>query len=102
MAGMLIWRVQWRSDIPCLLTRILTVEDNKEDLQLIARYLGEGEVWLIVDKGHTLTFSTGRIKAKVDSTYAFDDVLNAYGRLMTGRAIGKVIVNISLPPTSTV
>lgn len=37
---------------------------------------------------------TGKIKPLVDSVYTFDDVLKAYDRIMTGKAVGKVVVDI--------
>jgi len=36
----------------------------------------------------------GKIKPVIDSVYKFDDVLSAYDRILTGRARGKVIVEV--------
>lgn len=37
---------------------------------------------------------SGKVKSVIDSTYAFDDVLKAYERIMTGKVVGKIIVDI--------
>jgi NADPH:quinone reductase-like Zn-dependent oxidoreductase len=34
------------------------------------------------------------LKPILDSTYEFKDVLRAYERIMSGRAVGKVVVKI--------
>ena len=39
-------------------------------------------------------FLQGIIKPVVDSTYEFEDVLEGYDRIMTLRAVGKVVVRI--------
>ena len=36
----------------------------------------------------------GKCQPIVDSVFAFDDVHKAYDRLMTSRAVGKVVVKI--------
>jgi len=36
----------------------------------------------------------GKVKPLVDSTFAFNDVMKAYERIMTGRAKGKVVVKV--------
>ncbi|THH01706.1 hypothetical protein EW026_g1039 [Hermanssonia centrifuga] len=57
--------------------RMLRVEYNQEDLAAVAQYISEGKV-----------------KPIVDSVYDFDDALKAYERIMTKRAVGKVVVKI--------
>ncbi|PSS35502.1 hypothetical protein PHLCEN_2v1527 [Hermanssonia centrifuga] len=57
--------------------RMLRVEYNQEDLAAVAQYISEG-----------------KIKPIVDSVYDFDDALKAYERIMTKRAVGKVVVKI--------
>lgn len=37
---------------------------------------------------------TGLLRPYVDSTYDFGSVLDAYDRILTGRATGKVVVKI--------
>eukprot|EP00026_Physarum_polycephalum_P012153 Phypoly_transcript_12430.p1 GENE.Phypoly_transcript_12430~~Phypoly_transcript_12430.p1 ORF type:complete len:348 (+),score=54.56 Phypoly_transcript_12430:64-1107(+) len=37
----------------------------------------------------------GKLRPAIDSEYSFDDVLKAYERIMSNRARGKVVVNIS-------
>jgi len=39
--------------------------------------------------------SQGKLTVPVDSEYALEDALKAYERIMTGRANGKVVVNIT-------
>lgn len=41
-----------------------------------------------------LTRSSGKVKPIVDSVYAFGDVHAAYGRIMSQRAGGKVVVRV--------
>ena len=36
----------------------------------------------------------GKIKHRVDSVYAFEDVLKAYEKVISGRAVGKVVVEV--------
>lgn len=36
-----------------------------------------------------------QIKPRVDSVFEFDDALNAYERILSDRATGKVVVRIS-------
>lgn len=44
----------------------------------------------------------GKIKHRIDSVYAFEDVLKAYERVTSGRAVGKVVVEVqAAPPTSS-
>ena len=37
---------------------------------------------------------TGKVTCPIDSTYTFDQAPQAYQRLMTGRALGKIVVNV--------
>jgi NADPH:quinone reductase-like Zn-dependent oxidoreductase len=37
------------------------------------------------------------VRCPVDSTFGFEDAPKAYERLMTGRAMGKIIVNVTTP-----
>lgn len=60
--------------------KIVALSNNAEDMELIRQYLEEG-----------------RIKPTVDSVHAFDNVLQAYERIIPGRVRGKVVVNVSLP-----
>ncbi len=45
----------------------------------------------------------GKVKHRVDSVYAFEDVLKAYEKVISGRAVGKIVVEVpaAQPPTST-
>ncbi|KIJ44140.1 hypothetical protein M422DRAFT_30646 [Sphaerobolus stellatus SS14] len=57
--------------------RLVSVNNKKEDLEELRDLIGEG-----------------KLKPLVDSTFSFDDVLKAYERIMTGRAKGKVAVQV--------
>ncbi|EPS94590.1 NAD-binding protein [Fomitopsis schrenkii] len=57
--------------------RLMQAKQKRADLEQIAKYLAEGKV-----------------KPLVDSVYAFEDALQAYERLMTGRATGKVVIKV--------
>jgi D-arabinose 1-dehydrogenase-like Zn-dependent alcohol dehydrogenase len=37
----------------------------------------------------------GKVRAVIDSEYKFEDVREAYRRLKTGRAKGKIVVNVA-------
>lgn len=37
----------------------------------------------------------GQAKPIIDSVYKFDDVLSAYGKILTGHARGKIVVEIA-------
>lgn len=36
----------------------------------------------------------GKLRIPIDSVFEFDDVFSAYDRIMTGRAVGKVVVKV--------
>ncbi|KAJ2917243.1 hypothetical protein MD484_g3207, partial [Candolleomyces efflorescens] len=57
--------------------KISTLSNKVEDMKLLQEYLAQG-----------------KIKPKVDSTFAFDDVLQAYEKLMSSRAVGKVTIKV--------
>jgi len=60
--------------------KIIMVKPKQEDLKRLHAY-----------------FSEGKIKATVDSVYAFEDALKAYDKIISGGARGKVTVNVDLP-----
>ncbi|KAF5324560.1 hypothetical protein D9611_004260 [Ephemerocybe angulata] len=74
---------------PRFLTRVqakgqtVSAGTKAEDMELVRRLLEEG-----------------KIKPTVDSVYEFDDAVKAFDRIITGRARGKVVVNVSLPQTT--
>ena len=37
----------------------------------------------------------GKVKHRIDSVYAFEDVLKAYEKVISGRAVGKVVVEVA-------
>ncbi|CCM03949.1 uncharacterized protein FIBRA_06102 [Fibroporia radiculosa] len=57
--------------------RIISVANNGDDLQRVAAYVSEG-----------------KIKPIVDSTFAFEDALEAYERMTSGRATGKIVIKV--------
>jgi NADPH:quinone reductase-like Zn-dependent oxidoreductase len=57
---------------------ILFAEPNTKDLTQIAQWI-----------------STGQVKCLIDSEFEFENVPEAYRRLKTGRARGKVVVHVS-------
>ena len=38
---------------------------------------------------------TGAVKGRVDSTFGFDEVIQAFEHLQKGRSLGKVIINVT-------
>ncbi len=45
---------------------------------------------------NSLISIAGKVKGVVDSVYPFGDVLKAYEKIMTGRASGKVVVQVEV------
>jgi NADPH:quinone reductase-like Zn-dependent oxidoreductase len=45
----------------------------------------------------------GKVKHRVDSVFAFEDLLKAYEKVISGRCVGKVVIEVpaAQPPTST-
>lgn len=43
---------------------------------------------------YLLILFLGSLKPNVDSVFAFEDVIKAYDRILTGRATGKVVVKV--------
>ena len=43
---------------------------------------------------YKLILFLGSLKPNVDSVFAFEDVIKAYDRILTGRARGKVVVKV--------
>ena len=74
------------------------VENKKDVVQDIQRLVAEGMAdfrrlrtgQICID----LHLMLGSLKPLVDSVYGFEDVHDAYGRLMSHRATGKVIVKV--------
>ncbi|KAI9458236.1 chaperonin 10-like protein [Boletus coccyginus] len=57
--------------------KLVKVENNKEDMKMLCALI-----------------ERGALRPRVDSTYEFGSALDAYDRIMTGRATGKVIVKV--------
>lgn len=47
----------------------------------------------IIDASYSFSAS-GKVKPVVDSVFAFEDVLKGYERVLSGRAVGKIIVKV--------
>lgn len=60
--------------------KVVVMDHKQEDLKELQTY-----------------FAEGKLKATVDSVYAFEDALKAYDKIMSRRARGKVTINVSLP-----
>jgi len=56
---------------------MVSVHHSKEQSETIFKLLAEG-----------------KIKHRIDSVYAFEDVLKAYEKVTSGRAVGKVVVEV--------
>jgi NADPH:quinone reductase-like Zn-dependent oxidoreductase len=61
--------------------RLLMVKDNVEELVKIGQWVNEGKV-----------------KVVLDEVFKFEDAPNAYKKLRTGRARGKIVVNVTERP----
>jgi len=75
-------------------TRVFGVDNKKEDLEALRSLIEEGQCPPMPRDSRAYTSTTGKIKPLIDSVYAFEDVHNAYERIMTGRAKGKVVVTV--------
>lgn len=76
------------------------VKPKQEDLKRLHAYFSEGQFTdsCLRSARRCLTLShIGKIKATVDSVYAFEDALKAYDKIISGGARGKVTVNVDLP-----
>lgn len=60
---------------------ILMLKNKQEDLYQIGEWMHQGKV-----------------RAEIDSTYEFSDVVKAFERLRTGRSRGKIIIHVSEKP----
>jgi NADPH:quinone reductase-like Zn-dependent oxidoreductase len=70
-----------------------------ERLEAVAALLAEGTSVLFhmfrkCNADHARSFA-GKVKPVIDSVHDFENVLDAYARIMSGRAVGKVVVNIN-------
>ncbi|KAJ2925233.1 hypothetical protein H1R20_g11882, partial [Candolleomyces eurysporus] len=57
--------------------KVSGVANKVEDMKLLREYLEQG-----------------KLKPKVDSTFEFDDVLQAYEKILSSRAVGKVTIKV--------
>ena len=73
----------------------MTKESN-EDMRAIQKLLEKGMLFPITfsETKCSFFFWQGIIRPVVDSTYEFEDALEAYDRIMSLRAVGKVVVKI--------
>lgn len=69
------------------------LKHKKERLDALQQLLADGEFRPSLPFARN-SVSTGKLKPLVDSTYAFGDALQAYDKLMSQRARGKVIVTV--------
>ena len=60
---------------------ILMLKSKQEDLYQIGEWMHQGKV-----------------RAEIDSTYGFSDVVKAFEKLRTGRSRGKIIIHVSEKP----
>jgi len=65
---------------------MVSVHHSKEESETIFKLLSEGKV-----------------KHRIDSVYAFEDVLKAYEKVVSSRAVGKVVIEVPAagPPSTT-
>lgn len=76
------------------------MENNKEDMKTLCALIERGGFsdflfGSIIDFRCVVSlWETGAFRPYVDSTHEFGSALDAYDRIMTGRATGKVIVKV--------
>lgn len=77
--GDALLRPKWLGGSSLPYKLVMLHADNEHDsLKQIAQWLEEG-----------------KLKPIIDSEHAFEDALNAYDKIMSGRAKGKVIVKVA-------
>ena len=91
-----------------MLLRLVSVHHSKEQSETIFQLVSEGtfiqpHFIVLCSSNRPLRTSIGKIKHRTDSVYAFEDVLKAYEKVISSRAVGKVIVEVpaAQPPAST-
>lgn len=75
-------------------SRSVQVSCVKSELEDLQRFVAEGKNQLKSDWNSCPHLFSGKVKPVVDSVYRFEDALKAYDRIMTSRAVGRVIVEI--------
>ena len=78
--------------------RMISVENKKEDMKtlctLIERGGFSGRHPCLSASLTSKRWKSGALRPYVDSTHEFGSTLDAYDRILTGRATGKVIVKV--------
>lgn len=69
---------------------------NSNDLSGFRDLVADGDCHILLAMELPLKIfgDTGKIQPVVDSVFSFDDVLEAYDRIMSGRAKGKVVIRV--------
>ena len=72
------------------------VSHKDEDLEAMRKLIADGQSFGFVTRVDYPSSSSlaGKVKPVVDSVHAFDDAINAYDRITSMRATGKVVVKV--------
>ena len=76
---------------------MFSVHYSKEQSETIFKLMAEGIFRTSIMTHDRLTefcVPLGKVKHRIDSVYAFEDVLKAYEKVTSGRAVGKVVVEV--------
>ena len=73
---------------------MVLVKHNDEDLKEIQKLLADGVALENLTNYILILLILGSLKPNVDSVFAFEDAIEAYNCLLTGRATGKVVVKV--------
>ena len=76
----------------------MLAEVNKANLQAVCDTINEGSFFpwaaLFLLPCPHVCFVSGKVVPIVDSVYEFEDVLEAYDRLMSDRSRGKLVIHV--------
>ncbi|KAF8162896.1 hypothetical protein B0H34DRAFT_835459 [Crassisporium funariophilum] len=75
---------------------MILVQNNAEDLKEIQDLFAKGKIVRISSCTNSVTKqnSLGSLKPVVDSVFEFEDTLKAYDRILSTRAVGKVVIKV--------
>ncbi|KAF9643570.1 NAD(P)-binding protein [Thelephora ganbajun] len=75
--------------------RMVSVDFTRKNADILSNLIKDGK-----DNAATTSFLVlnlpfiGKVKPVIDSVFSFDDALRAYDRILTARAVGKVVIEV--------
>lgn len=78
------------------LHRLVQVDDRFDEWKEFSKYVTDGEykhIYFVMLRTKRV-YCTGKAKPVIDSVFSFEDALKGYERIMSSRAVGKVVVKV--------